>query len=58
MPKLELDVMEPMVTRTMSAGLTWMTPGEPFLLKWISSTVILEDSANDSLVTFVSVLRG
>jgi hypothetical protein len=53
-PKEELDVMEPIVTRTMSAGSTWIIPGEPFLLKWISSTVIFGDSANESLVTFVS----
>jgi hypothetical protein len=53
-PKVALDVMDPMVMRTMSAGSTWIMPGEPFLMKWISSAVILEDSANDNLVTFVS----
>ena len=53
-PKEEQDVMEPRVRRTMSAGWTWMMPWEPCLVKWISSTAILEESASESLVTFVS----
>jgi hypothetical protein len=38
----------------MSAGSTWMISRDPFFVKWICSTVILEESASDSLVTFAS----
>ncbi len=54
-PKEELDVMEPMVTKTMSAGSTWIMPGEPLMLKWISSAVIFGESANEIRVTLVSL---
>lgn len=54
LPKAELAVIEPMVAKTMSAGSTWMMPVLPFLFRWISSTVILVDSANENLVTLVS----
>jgi hypothetical protein len=53
-PRDDDAVMEPRVTKTISAGSTWISP-VPFLLKLISSTVILEDSENDRLVTLVSL---
>jgi hypothetical protein len=54
LPRDEEAVMEPIVTSTISPDCTWMMPVASFLLRWISSTVMSEQSANDSRFTLVS----